>query len=226
MRHPSLIAAVVLLSSASAGRAQTDPVTKAAAPKKVGGERPFIPFGSNRFGLDLTLIQPGGFFYLDKGRDDPGEVDIFKDGKMTIAVQLAGADIGGRFQQNAVRAGGNFGFGVATAGIAEYCRTGAALDTCPAAERVAATTGGVLIYNTGLFVQLRDLMRFEAGRIQGISGIENLDRHRRDDAAWYFGVTFNTKIGDVLENLIRGDQSGDTANDAAGTKTTGKSGGK
>jgi hypothetical protein len=83
-----------------------------------------------------------------------------------------------------------------------YCRTVGAAGAC--ADRVAATSGMVLVVNVGGFIQLRDLMRFEGGWMKGISGVESARSSQRDDSAYYFGITLNTKIGDLLENVIRG----------------------
>jgi hypothetical protein len=217
MRCPQLLGLVVLLTAASTSQAQTDPPadpavvalsedsTVSRTTQKYGKDGPFIPLWprTKRFGLDLTLIQPGSFFFDDSGEDDPGEIDLFHDGKLAISVQLAGVDLGYRIQANAVRFGFNGGTGISTATISEHCRARDAEGTCT--DNVAATTGAVLVLNGGVFVQFRDLMRFEVGRIKGISGVETATGSQRTDGGRYFGVSFNTKIGDSLENLIRGE---------------------
>lgn len=205
MRHVRLLAGAFLICGASVSGAQTDATTAPPQPAKIGGSEPFIPIGgSKKFGFDLTLLQPGSYFYDDTGDDDVGEVDLYVNGKLAISVQLAGLDLAVRLRNSAVRLGINGGTGISTATIGEYCRTALVSGECPTGETVKSETGAVLILNAGVFVQFRDLMRFEYGAIKGYSGIETASGSQRKDSARYFGISFNTKIGDVLENLIRG----------------------
>jgi len=203
MRYRELIVAAAVLCLGSEVSAQTD--TPAVAPPNgaVGKTEPFVPLTRNkRFGIDLTLIQPGSFYYDDTGTDDTGEVDLFENGKLAIALQLAGLDLGYRLPNNSVRLGVNAGSGGSTATIGEYCRSQDSSGACT--ETVRQESGMVLVLNAGLFIQFRDLMRFEVGAMRGLSGIETARGSQRTDSARYFGITLNTKIGDLLENVIRG----------------------
>jgi hypothetical protein len=185
----AMLVATTAVARAQATPTPTDQPSPAAAPANTDS-RPYISLWRDRLGLDLTLIQPGSFFYIDTGVDDAGEVDIFKDGKLAVTVQLAGLDLGMRVRNNALRFGFNGGVGVTSATVA-------------ADGAREARTGGALVYSGAFFLQFRDLMRFEAGAVQGRSGVEGLTRSQQTDGGRYFGISLNTKLGDALENIIR-----------------------
>jgi hypothetical protein len=59
------------------------------------------------------------------------------------------------------------------------------------------------VYSASVFVQFRDLMRFELGGMQGRSGVEGLTSTQQTDGARFFGVSLNTRLGDKLGEIFR-----------------------
>lgn len=183
----------------------TDAPSPAAAATNGTKAAPFISIarlqGGSQLGLDLNLIQPGSFFFVDTGDDEPGEVDVFNDGKLAVAVQLAGLDLGWRPASNALRFGVNGGVAMTSATVTAFCRTRSTTGDCT--QQVAAQSGPAMIFGGGVFLQVRDLMRFETGFMRGRSGLETLSRAQGTDTGRYVGLSLNTKLGDLLESVIR-----------------------
>lgn len=154
----------------------------------------FFAFGRNRqYRVDLTFIQPGSFIFYDRGTDDEGEVDLYKDGKLAIAVQLAGADFGWSPPSRKIRFGVNGGVGVSSASTGSTSQDGEG----------GSRSGSVLMMSGSGFIQFKNLFRYEVGFMRGISALEGLSGTQRSDTALFFGVTLKTTLGEELENLIR-----------------------
>ena len=125
-----------------------------------------------------TLIMPGTHVFFDQGVDEPGEFDLFNDGKIGLDVQLLGADVFRELVEDRLRVGGNFGFGTATA-----------MEGAPA-----------VLISASVFLQIRQHMRFDFGWIKGFNAKEGPGK--KDDQAVFVGLSFPTQLGEALKRLF------------------------
>lgn len=153
----------------------------------------FIQFGE-RSGIDLTLIQPGASVFFDVGSDDPDEIDLFRDGKLSPSVQLVGLDfVMFSDRRQLLRLGINSGLGLIT--IKEPAPT--------SANREATKDVRGTMVSASLFSDLAKAARVEVGLIWGLSAGETGTTNNRDDWAVFVGVSLRTQLGDQLAKVFR-----------------------
>ena len=131
--------------------------------------------------LEPTLIQPNSRIYFDEGVDDTAEVDLFRDGRLTVGIQLIGFDVSRRFNRNRMRFGVNVGAGITSTA-----------DTVQAA---------VLMWNLDLFAEFAGIFRIEGGLMTGYAAREGSGNN--DDTAVFFGIGLTSVMGNVLKRVLR-----------------------
>lgn len=129
--------------------------------------------------VNFHIFQPGAFVYEDLGNDDEGEIDLYVNGHPQFSLQLLGIDF---LTKTNIRFGLGFGAGFSK----------------PSTN--AADTDAVLgILSGGLVLQLfKGSIRLEAGIVYGRSFKEALNKSQKDDSALYFGLSFPTKLSDMI----------------------------
>jgi hypothetical protein len=169
----ALAGSLAVISSASA---QNPP---APTQEEDVNKKPYI--GSTNFGFDPTVIQPGSHvFFADKA--STGEIDIFKDGKLAVDLQLFGGDFVHYWNEGKLRVGANAGLGI-----------------------TQLSDASVLLTNISAFVQLGQYYRIDIGWMHGVSAKENLDSSQRDRDALFAGISFPTKLTEGLKKLLAAD---------------------
>jgi hypothetical protein len=128
--------------------------------------------GDFSVGLNHQWLKPGTRIYFDDGTDDPGEIDLFKDGRLGINLDVLTISLDLQWKALTV---GFFGSG----GISS-ANSDSASDPV-----VAIIAGGIVITPRG------SPFRLEAGYMQGFSADERLNGSQRDDGALFFGVSFD-----------------------------------
>ena len=110
---------------------------------------------------------------------DAGEIELFKDGKLSVELQLVGGDISKYWKDGKFRLGTNFGIGISQLNDAS-----------------------VLLTETAGFIQIGSYYRIDMGWMRGASAKLGLDKHQRDQSAWFVGISFPTKLNDLLKKAI------------------------
>ncbi|MBP8272919.1 MAG: carboxypeptidase regulatory-like domain-containing protein [Acidobacteria bacterium] len=157
----------------------------------------FFQFGPNS-GIDLTLIQVGSYIFYDVGGDDPGEIDLYKDGKASISLQLAGVDLVlHRSRATGARVG--FNTGMALVGSSQ---TVTPVSTNGATSSTDSTDyGSVFVWSASAFLDIAKVVRVEFGHAMGISAKEGLTRGQSNDSAWFIGLSVKSSLGDLVKKL-------------------------
>lgn len=126
---------------------------------------------------------------VDTGTTDPGEIDLFEDGKPAVSIDLYGVDL--------VPCWFNF---VRTEEELRWRHEHWYRHLIPRAVGLNVGIGGgttqagndeqVLfgLFSAGLFVEWLDFLGFEAGHLFGLSPDGDLNATQRDDSAWYYGI--------------------------------------
>ncbi len=127
--------------------------------------------GTWRF--EPTLVVPAGRFEKATDSAEPGEID-FRNG---LSLQLAGVDVAMR-KPRWLTLGLNAGFG-----IGQY------------------DDFGLMAVSSSVFVQIRNVYRFDYGRMYLRSANPGLDDTQRDRTGFFFGVSF-PGLSDKLKQLI------------------------
>ena len=149
------------------------------------------PSGFAAASLDWTYrgfyrpANPGGFkvrflsrlsfsSYFDQGPDDPGEIDVFEDGQLSVTASLIGVDYTPPFANWSHR------YWLSAIGVTTNLAFGSInLQEVP-------TT--VFIQNLGAFVELFPFLVLEGGGSYGITTASGLNWDTRDDFSLYVGA--------------------------------------
>lgn len=170
-----LVVALVLLTMSS-HTAHAQASNNAPAPSDRDQQTDFWRLG-NGFAVNPSLILPTSRIFFDSGQDDAGEVDLFRDGKLTVGLQLVGLDMTRAFNENRFRPGVSVGFGITTG------------------EGAAA-----LMISYGALIDISNAFRLEFGRMTGYSASETATGS--DDTAWYSGISLHTALGNRLKEAL------------------------
>ena len=165
-------------------------------------EREFMFRLGSRTGVDLTLVQFGSYLFFDVGDDEEGEVDLYQDGKLGAAVQMAGLDfVLFTNESRRARVGINVGVGIAT----PRQETPKATETASSNQTGASQNISALaaIISTSLFLDLSEHVRFEYGMVWGFSAKDGLIGGQRDDVALFLGLSLKTSLGNELVKRFR-----------------------
>ena len=159
------------------------------------GEREFFfKWGENK-GIDLTLIQVGSYIFYDVGDDEDGEIDLYKDGKASISLQLAGVDfVAHRSRSTGAR------FGINT-GMALIGTSQTVTEAAGATTQTSSDYGSVFVWSASAFVDLAKVFRLEFGHVMGISAKEGLTRGQGNDSAWFVGLSVKSSLGDFVKKI-------------------------
>lgn len=142
------------------------------------GKEPFLPIGKG-WGLDPVIIQPGSHVFFPNDELDEGEIGVFTDGKLAVDLQLFGGDVSRYIRDGALRYGLNVGLGITQLDNANVLLTGASL-----------------------FLQFGGYYRIDFGYMKGRSGKDGLDSKQRDRSATFVGVSFPTKLNELLRKAL------------------------
>ena len=141
-------------------------------------KQPYL--GSQRFGFDPTVIQPGTHAFFPTGTLDPGEIELFKDGKLAVDLQLVGGDLVHYFRDGKARVGVNLGLGI-----------------------TQLNDAAVVLTSTSAFCQIGAYYRIDFGWTRGQSAKEGLTPKQRDRDALFVGISFPTKLNELLKSLLK-----------------------
>ena len=135
----------------------------------------FVCSANGAWRFEPTLIVPTGRFGKATDTTEEGEIEVFR--KNQLSVQLAGVDLAMR-KPRWLTLGWNTGLG-----IGEY------------------DDYGLVAVSASLFVQIRNVYRFEYGFMYLRSAKPGLDSTQRDRTARFFGISF-PGLSDKIKQLI------------------------
>lgn len=147
---------------------------------------PFLS-GPNGLSLLINIFQPTGAVYFETAKDNPNELDLFRDGGTSFDIRLIGIELQKTITGKNATAGVRAGFGV-----------GKSIPD-PANEIREA---GIFVWGRSAFFKAGQTASFEIGWLQGISAQEDLTRKGRTDAALFMGINFQTAFTEKLNTLM------------------------
>lgn len=135
------------------------------------------------------FFRPSARVYFDKGTDDPGEIDLYRDGSLNPTIDIASLYWPWRYSTKPYFQKMSWGpmLGVAISSPAEDSEDG----------MNEASSAPVVIGNLGLMFEYQfdggSTAGFETGWAYGVSADESLSDN--DDSAIYIGLTFDIPVG-------------------------------
>lgn len=130
--------------------------------------------------IDFFLLQPNGFIYFDKGKDNNEKVDLYNDGNGSFNLQGLGGDM--LWGESKIR--GGFSAGVGLSLVSEQ----------------QSSVGSVVVVNGGFVLDINKKIRIETGYIIGFTTKESLKDKK--DLAIYFGLSFPTTAGESIKKSL------------------------
>jgi hypothetical protein len=150
---------------------------------------PFLSLGRN-WALDPVVLEAGTQVFFDVGVDDPGELELFSDGKLGIKLDLVGIDMAWMNPRRNFRTGFNISTGITTTAA-----------TVPLAEEEARQGGTAFVLSAVYFAEFGRLLKWQVGVMNGWGATEDLSS--RDDLAVVVGFGFSTGLGQRLVGIFK-----------------------